>query len=78
RHAVAWSKALDAPGGPSLRLKAEHAVIGKLVFSKILAALGGNCVAAVSGGAPLGERLGHFFRGVGVTVYEGFGLTETS
>ena len=78
RHAVAWSKALDTPGGPSLRLKAEHAVISKLVFSKILAALGGNCVAAVSGGAPLGERLGHFFRGVGVTVYEGFGLTETT
>ena len=78
KHAVAWSKALDSPSGPGLKLKAEHAVISKLVFSKILAALGGNCVAAVSGGAPLGERLGHFFRGVGVTVYEGFGLTETS
>ncbi|MHA3704504.1 AMP-dependent synthetase/ligase [Jatrophihabitans sp. YIM 134969] len=78
RHAVAWSKALDTPSGPGLKLKAEHAVISRLVFSKILAALGGNCIAAVSGGAPLGERLGHFFRGVGVTVYEGFGLTETS
>ena len=78
RHAVAWSKALDSASGPGLRLKAEHAVISKLVYSKILAALGGNCIAAVSGGAPLGERLGHFFRGVGVTVYEGFGLTETT
>jgi long-chain acyl-CoA synthetase len=45
---------------------------------KLRAALGGNCVAAVSGGAPLGARLGHFFRGVGVTIYEGYGLTETT
>src|SRR5699024_5898887 len=42
------------------------------------AALGGRCDAAVSGGGPLGERLGHFFRGVGVSIYEGYGLTETT
>jgi long-chain acyl-CoA synthetase len=42
------------------------------------AALGGECIAAVSGGAPLGGRLGHFFRGIGVTIYEGYGLTETT
>ena len=50
----------------------------KLVYGKLRAALGGNCVAAVSGGAPLGARLGHFFRGIGVTIYEGYGLTETT
>jgi long-chain acyl-CoA synthetase len=48
------------------------------VYRKLRAALGGNCSASVSGGAPLGARLGHFYRGVGVTVYEGYGLTETS
>ena len=50
----------------------------KLVYVKLRAALGGKCFAAVSGGAPLGARLGHFFRGVGVTIYEGYGLTETT
>ena len=50
----------------------------KLVYSKLRAALGGECIAAVSGGAPLGARLGHFFRGIGVTIYEGYGLTETT
>ena len=59
-------------------LKIQHAVFDKLVYSKLRAALGGNCIAAVSGGAPLGARLGHFFRGVGVTIYEGYGLTETT
>ena len=50
----------------------------KLVYGKLRAALGGNCIGAVSGGAPLGDRLGHFFRGVGIPVYEAYGLTETS
>ena len=45
---------------------------------KLRAALGGDCHASVSGGAPLGARLGHFYRGVGLTIYEGYGLTETS
>ncbi|KQS66363.1 long-chain fatty acid--CoA ligase [Modestobacter sp. Leaf380] len=75
--AVAWSRAQDT-GGPSLGLKLQHAVFDKLVYGKLRAALGGRCVAAISGGAPLGERLGHFFRGIGVTVYEGYGLTETT
>ncbi|MBW4721655.1 AMP-dependent synthetase/ligase [Saccharothrix obliqua] len=75
--AVAYSQALDA-GGVGLGLRIKHAVFGKLVYSKLQAALGGRCIAAVSGGAPLGERLAHFFRGVGVPVLEGYGLTETS
>jgi long-chain acyl-CoA synthetase len=53
-------------------------VFDKLVYGKLRAALGGQCIAAVSGGAPLGARLGHFFRGVGITIYEGYGLTETT
>ncbi|MFT7837303.1 long-chain fatty acid--CoA ligase [Saccharothrix sp. BKS2] len=75
--AVAYSQAQDG-GGAGLGLKVKHAVFSKLVYSKLQAALGGRCLAAVSGGAPLGERLAHFFRGVGVPVLEGYGLTETS
>ncbi|MGQ0716316.1 MAG: AMP-dependent synthetase/ligase [Pseudonocardiales bacterium] len=75
--AVEWSRALDTGGG-SLVLRGKHALFDQLVYSKLRAVLGGRCVAAVSGGAPLGERLGHFFRGIGVTVLEGYGLTETS
>ncbi|MGC4805709.1 AMP-dependent synthetase/ligase [Micromonospora sp. DT233] len=78
RVAVAYSEALDAPGGPGLALRAKHAVFDRLVYRKLRAALGGRCRDAISGGAPLGARLGHFFRGIGVTVYEGYGLTETS
>ena len=75
--AVDWSQAHD-DGRPGLLLRAKHAVFDRLVYSKLRAALGGDCHAAVSGGAPLGARLGHFYRGVGVTIYEGYGLTETS
>ena len=75
--AVDWSRALDN-GGPGLALRAQHALFDKLVYGKLRAALGGRCMGAISGGAPLGERLGHFFRGIGVTVYEGYGLTETT
>ncbi len=75
--AVEWSEASDR-GGPGLLLRAKHALFDKLVYHKLRAALGGNCHASISGGAPLGARLGHFYRGVGLTVYEGYGLTETS
>jgi long-chain acyl-CoA synthetase len=75
--AVDWSEACDR-GGPGLLLRAKHALFDRLVYHKLRAALGGDCRASVSGGAPLGARLGHFYRGVGLTVYEGYGLTETS
>jgi long-chain acyl-CoA synthetase len=75
--AVDWSRAHDS-GRPGLVLRAKHALFDRLVYRKLRAALGGNCHASVSGGAPLGARLGHFYRGVGVTIYEGYGLTETS
>ncbi|MPQ97665.1 AMP-binding protein [Modestobacter sp. I12A-02628] len=75
--AIAWSRAQDT-GGAGLGLKLQHALFDRLVYSKLRQALGGRCEGAISGGAPLGERLGHFFRGVGVTVFEGYGLTETT
>ncbi|MCV7267243.1 AMP-dependent synthetase/ligase [Mycolicibacterium doricum] len=75
--AIEYSNAMDS-GGPGLLLRARHALFDRLVYGKLRAALGGECRAAISGGAPLGTRLGHFYRGVGLTIYEGYGLTETS
>ncbi len=75
--AIEWSQA-QSDGGAGLMLRAKHAVFDRLVYNKLRAALGGDCHAAISGGAPLGARLGHFYRGVGLTIYEGYGLTETS
>ncbi|WP_457205733.1 AMP-dependent synthetase/ligase [Nocardioides sp. P5_C9_2] len=75
--AIAWSRAQDG-GRVPLRVKAQHALFDRLVYGKLRTALGGHCQYAVSGGAPLGDRLGHFYRGIGVTVLEGYGLTETT
>jgi long-chain acyl-CoA synthetase len=75
--AIAYSEALDK-GSPSLPLTLQHRLFDKLVYSKLRAALGGKVAWAVSGGAPLGARLGHFFRGIGITILEGYGLTETT
>ncbi|OKJ10151.1 AMP-dependent synthetase/ligase [Kitasatospora sp. CB01950] len=74
--AIAYSRAFDA-GGPSLLLRIKHAIFDKLVYVKLRNALGGRCKTAISGGAPLGERLGHFYRGIGFSVLEGYGLTES-
>jgi long-chain acyl-CoA synthetase len=75
--AMAYSKALDKGRvGPLLR--ARHALFDKLVYGKLRAALGGRAEWAISGGAPLGERLAHFYRGIGIGVLEGYGLTETT
>jgi long-chain acyl-CoA synthetase len=76
--AIAYSRALDAPGRPPFGLRAQHALFDRLVYGKLRAALGGRAQYAVSGGAALSERLCHFFRGIGVTVLEGYGLTETT
>ena len=75
--AIDYSRALDR-GRPSLLLRVKHVIFDRLVYRKLRAALGGQVEWAVSGGAPLGERLGHFFRGIGITILEGYGLTETS
>lgn len=75
--AIAWSRAQDA-GRTPLKVSAQHALFSRLVYGKLRAALGGKCEYAVSGGAPLGDRLGHFYRGIGLTILEGYGLTETT
>ncbi|KAA1417966.1 long-chain fatty acid--CoA ligase [Nocardioides humilatus] len=75
--AIAYSRGLDA-GRVPLAVRAQHAAFSRLVYGRLRAALGGHCEFAVSGGAPLGDRLGHFYRGIGVTVLEGYGLTETT
>jgi len=75
--AVAWSEARDA-GTVPLGLRVRHALFDRLVYARLREAMGGKVQYAVSGGAPLGTRLGHFFRGIGVTILEGYGLTETT
>ncbi|MEV6649812.1 AMP-dependent synthetase/ligase [Streptomyces sp. NPDC051219] len=75
--AIAYSRACATPAGPSFGLKFKHKVFDRLVYSKLRAVLGGRCEYAISGGAPMGERLGHFFSGIGFRVLEGYGLTET-
>ncbi|MDO5048863.1 MAG: AMP-dependent synthetase/ligase [Actinomycetaceae bacterium] len=77
KTAIEYSRALDTEEGPSKALKAQHQLADAMVYRKIKNLLGGNCEYIISGGGPLGERLGHFFRGVGVMVLEGYGLTET-
>jgi len=75
--AIAYSEAKDKRGfNPLLTL--QHGLFDKLVYSKIRTAMGGKVEAAISGGAPLGARLGHFYRGAGITILEGYGLTETT
>jgi len=75
--AIAWSQAQES-GEPGALLKARHALFDRLVYGKLRAAMGGKVTYAVSGGAPLGLRLCHFYRGIGLTVLEGYGLTETT
>ena len=75
--AIAYSQALDT-GGPALALRLKHALFDRLVYARLRAALGGRVQYSWSAAAPLGTRLGHFFRGCGITILEGYGLTETS
>ena len=75
--AISYSRALDTPDGPSRRLRQAHTVADRLVFRKIRALLGPNARFIISGGGPLGQRLGHFYRGLGLVILEGYGLTET-
>lgn len=76
--AITYSRALQTKEGPSVALKAQHRLGQKLVYGTLNELLGGQLTNSISGGGPLGERLGHFFRGIGITIYEGYGLTETA
>ena len=75
--AIAYSQALDTDG-PGLVLRLKHALFDRLVYGKLRAALGGKVQYSWSAAAPLDTHLGHFFRGCGITILEGYGLTETS
>ncbi|MEY2634812.1 MAG: hypothetical protein RIS75_752 [Actinomycetota bacterium] len=75
--AIAYSKAIEAGSIPT-SLKLKHKLFDVLVYGKIRDKMGGKVTWSVSGGAALGSRLGHFFRGIGLTILEGYGLTETS
>lgn len=75
--AVEYSKAKEA-GSIGIGLRLKHWVFDKLLYTKIRAAMGGNVTSAISGGGPLGAYLSHFFRGVGIDIKEGYGLTETT
>jgi len=75
---ASYSEALETASGPGLVLKTQHRLYDALVYGKLRHAMGGQVRWAVSGGAPLGANLGHFFRGVGVNVLEGYGLTEST
>ena len=75
--AIAYSQARQA-GKVGLGLKLKHALFDRLVYGKLRAAMGGQVSHAVSGGGPLGARLGHFFQGIGLQILEGYGLTETT
>jgi long-chain acyl-CoA synthetase len=76
--AIVYSRSLEKPGGPGAALRARHRLFDRLVYAKLRTTMGGRAKYAVSGGAPLGDRLGHFYRGIGLTVLEGYGLTETT
>ena len=76
--AIEYSRALDTEKGPGLWLRFQRLFADGLVFSKLREKLGGRVTHAVSGGGPLGERLGHFYRGMGLNIMEGYGLTETT
>ncbi len=76
--AVSHSKALANGEHISLGQKLKFAAFDKLVYSKLRAAMGGNVKYAVSGSAPLGAHLGHFFHSLGIVILEGYGLTETT
>ncbi|MDY5785115.1 long-chain fatty acid--CoA ligase [Corynebacterium sp.] len=78
KAAIAYSRALDTPEGPSRALKAAHRVFDRLVYSKIKSGIGGDVAYGITGGSAMSPEISHFFRGMGIPIYEGYGLTETT
>lgn len=77
RAAIEYSKAMETPEGPTRVQKAKRKVFEKLVYSKLKDAMGGAVTYGITGGSAMSADLSHFFRGMGVPVFEGYGLTET-
>lgn len=76
--AIEYSKALDTEDGPTRIQKAKHKVFDRMVYSKIREGVGGSVRYCITGGSAMGQDLLHWFRGIGVPVYEGYGLTEVA
>ncbi|MEU5081785.1 MULTISPECIES: AMP-dependent synthetase/ligase [Streptomyces] len=81
--AVKYAEAVEAKAwgtgpGPSAGLRMQHQLFDKLVYAKVRAAMGGRIRNAMSGGSAMDRRLGLFFAGAGVQIYEGYGLTEST
>ncbi|MGC5395939.1 AMP-dependent synthetase/ligase [Streptomyces sp. DT20] len=81
--AVKYAEAMEARAfgtgpGPSTGLRMQHQFFDKVVYKKVREAMGGRIRHAMSGGSGMERQLGLFFAGAGVTVYEGYGLTETT
>ena len=76
--AIEYSKALDTEEGPTRIQKAKHKVFDRMVYSKIREGVGGSVRYCITGGSAMGQDLLHWFRGIGVPVYEGYGLTEVA
>ncbi|MFI8194351.1 AMP-dependent synthetase/ligase [Streptomyces sp. NPDC085946] len=81
--AVKYADAMEARAwgtgpGPSAALRVQHQLFDKLVYTKVRAAMGGRIRHAMSGGSAMDRRLGLFFAGAGVHIYEGYGLTEST
>lgn len=78
KTAIEYSMALDTPEGPSRSVLLSHKVFDRLIYSKIRAAVGNSVQYAITGGSAMGQELLHFFRGIGIPIYEGYGLTESA
>lgn len=76
--AIEYSKALDTEEGPTRIQKAKQKVFDRMVYSKIREGVGGSVRYCITGGSAMGQDLLHWFRGIGVPVYEGYGLTEVA
>ena len=78
KQSIRYSQALDTEKGPGVQLRNQHRVASRLVLNRIKDLIGKDCNYLICGGAPLGGRLNHFYRGMGLNIIEGWGLTETT
>ncbi|WP_156231365.1 AMP-dependent synthetase/ligase [Corynebacterium occultum] len=78
KTAIEYSHAMDTEEGPSKVLAAKRKLYDKLVYGKIRSAIGGAVWYCITGGSAMSPELSHFFRGIGLPIYEGYGLTETA
>jgi long-chain acyl-CoA synthetase len=78
RFAGSTAEAWSTTERPGAGLKLQHRLADKLVYAKVREAVGGRVEYCLSGGAPLAMHLSHFFHAAGMTILEGYGLSETT